>query len=301
LEHAIPLNSSELLQLRGNGICDTDLWGYYTPAGFCPVKISTALHRAFQARTFELDSLIPPEERQNFVDGRHPNNANVLLDGIFAHPFVREFSHLLDLGFLPMRIASKLGEMQRAGACRHKYSAFRPKLFKARNPRWRALRLSHADILGFPCYLGNSEHANVVYRGDDFDAASNINGLHHRVVIGKLLLLLQSFPVELNGLPVGAQWYKHGKTYTSLKTTLKCSKVAYPQMCIESHDVCLLVINAWLDPNTPTIYLHPKPRTGKHAGDVGKIVDCPFSIGGAGTIESLWGAVTLNINHTPIE
>ena len=37
----------------------------------------------------------------------------------------------------------------------------------------------YADILGFPCYLGNSEHANVVYRGDDFDAASNIDGLHH--------------------------------------------------------------------------------------------------------------------------
>jgi hypothetical protein len=143
------------------------------------VKISTALHRALQDRTFELDSLIPPEERQKFVDGRHPNNANVLLDGILAHPFVREFSHLLDLGFLPMRIASKLGEMQRAGACRHKYVSFEV-VPPALNSRLEIRGEEHyADILGFPCYLGNSEHANVVYRGDDFDAASNIDGLHH--------------------------------------------------------------------------------------------------------------------------
>ena len=200
-----------------------------------------------------------------------------------------------------MRIASKLGEMQRAGACRHKYVSFEV-VPPALNSRSEIRGEEHyADILGFPCYLGNSEHANVVYHGDDFDAASNIDGLHPRVVIGKLLLLLQSFPVELNGLPVGAQWYKHGKTYTSLKTTLKFSKVAYPQMCINSHDVCLFVINALLGPNTPRVYLHPKPRTGKHAGDLGKIVDCPFSIGGAGTIESPWGTVTLNINHTAIE
>jgi hypothetical protein len=83
-----------------------------------------------------------------------------------AHPDVQEFSTLLGLGFLPLRIASKLGEMERAGACRDKYVSFRinpPVLnFRAQN---RA-EANYGSMFGMPSYLANSDIAEVGYRGD---------------------------------------------------------------------------------------------------------------------------------------
>ena len=110
LASVIPLNRQELLShLNPSDICGTDLWGYWTPSGFCPVKISTALHRAFESGGFHVSSLIPEDERATFVNKRQPKNIFALLDAIMAHPDVQEFSTLLGLGFLPLRIASKLG------------------------------------------------------------------------------------------------------------------------------------------------------------------------------------------------
>jgi hypothetical protein len=110
LASVIPLNRQELLsRLNPSAICGTDLWGYWTPSGFCPVKVSTALHRAFESGGFHVSSLIPEDERAAFVDKKHPKNIFALLDAIMAHPDVQEFSTLLGLGFLPLRIASKLG------------------------------------------------------------------------------------------------------------------------------------------------------------------------------------------------
>ena len=55
LESVIHLNRQELLsRLNPSDICGTDLWGYWTPSGFCPVKISTALHRAFEGGGFQV-------------------------------------------------------------------------------------------------------------------------------------------------------------------------------------------------------------------------------------------------------
>ena len=103
----------------------TDFWGYWTPIGFCPVKISTALHRAFESGRFQVSSLIPSDQRTAFVNKQHPDNVFALLDAISAHPDVLEFTTLTKLGFVPCRIASKLGEMERAGACMHKSVSFR--------------------------------------------------------------------------------------------------------------------------------------------------------------------------------
>ena len=72
--------------------------------------------------------------------------------------------------------------MERAGACMHKYVSFQV-MPPALNSRLEIRDEEYyTEILGMPCYLGNSEHANVVYRGNNFDAASDIDGLH-RVVI----------------------------------------------------------------------------------------------------------------------
>ena len=60
-------------------------------------------------------------------------------------------------------------------------------------------------MFGIPCYLANSAIAEVGYRGDIVkDAATQ----QMRVVVGQLLLLVKSYPVKLNGLPIGASWYR---------------------------------------------------------------------------------------------
>ena len=151
-------------------------------------------------------------------------------------------------------------------------------------------------MFGIPCYLANSAIAEVGYRGDIVkDAATQ----QMRVVVGQLLLLVKSYPVRLNGLPIGALWYDHGGKYTSLKTTLKSTGGDYPCISILGNDVCLYLVSPLLHPSIGIMYIHTKQRGS--AGAVGKMVDCPFSIGGAGAVNNPWGKLTLNINHTPLE
>jgi len=166
------LNQQELLRhLNPSDICGTDLWDYWTPSGFCPVRISTALHRAFESGGFQVESggfqvssLIPSNERTAFVNKQHPKNIFALLDATMAHPDVQEFIALFaltKLGFIPLRMASKLGEMERAGACRDKYVSLRinPPVLNVRAQK-RAEAL-YGIMFGMPCYLANSANAEV--------------------------------------------------------------------------------------------------------------------------------------------
>jgi len=297
LASVILLNQQELLHhLNRSDCCATDLWCCWSSSGFCPVRISTALHRAFESGGFDVSSLIPLNERTAFDKKQHPADICALLDAIMAHPHVQEFIALIELGFIPLRMASKLGEMERAGACTHKYVSFRiqqPVL----NHRAQARAEAHyRNILGMPCYLANSAVAEVGYRGDSFRAAST---QQMRVVVGKLLVLLKSFPKRLKGLPVGALYVSHGNYYTSLKTTLKTGGADYPCVNILDSEVCLYLVSPLLHPSIGLMYLHTKHRPSDKV--LGRFVDCPFSIGGAGSVDSPWGTVTLNINHTAIE
>jgi hypothetical protein len=259
LASVIPLNRQELLsRLNPSDICGTDLWGYWTPSGFCPVKISTALHRAFKGGGFQVSSLMPEDERAAFDAKKHPKNIFALLDAITAHPDVQEFSTLLGLGFLPLRTANKLGEMERAGACRDKYVSFRIKPPVLNFRAQKRAEANYGSMFGMPCYLANSEIAEVGYRGDLVDAAATRK---MRVVVGQLLLMVKSFPARLCGLPVGALWYNHGKKYTSLKTTLKSTGRDYPCVNIHDHDVCLYLVSLLLHPSIDIMYLHTKTRS----------------------------------------
>ena len=199
-------------------------------------------------------SLLPQSKRQDFEDQQHPLNVSdllVMLDGILANPLVKECTDLLELGFLPLRIAWKLGEHERAGACMHKYVAFQA---KAPALQCRAENRSedhYTTIFGMTSYIGNSHVAEVVYRGDDFSAAAQANeSRNHRVVVGQLLLLLQSFPVELDKMPVRASLANN--IISPLKTKLKTIDGAYPIMYIDDSDVFLYLISALVDPA-----LHP--------------------------------------------
>ena len=182
----------------------------------------------------------------------------------------------------------------------HKYVAFQVKA-PALQRREEVRNAEHyAEIFGMPCYIGNSHVTDVVHRGNDFTAAAETNeSRQHRVVDGLMLLILKSFPVELLGMPVGAHLVNN--TTSPLRTSLTSIGGAYPIMYIDGVDICLYLISPLVDPAQPTMYLHTKHRTGKGAGSVGLIVDCPVSIGGTGSPETPWGTVTLNVNHTAVE
>ena len=98
-------------------------------------------------------------------------------------------------------------------------------------------------MFGMPCYLANSEIAEVGYRGVNVAAAAT---QQMRVIVGQLLLMVKSFPARLSGLPVGALWYNHGRKYTSLKSTLKSTGGDYPCVNILGHDVCLYLVSPLL-------------------------------------------------------
>jgi hypothetical protein len=51
-------------------------------------------------------------------------------------------------------------------------------------------------MFGMPCYLANSDIAEVGYRGDHVDAAAT---QQMRVIVGQLLLMVKSFPAGLCG------------------------------------------------------------------------------------------------------
>ena len=303
LQAAIVHNRKELLEGR-TGTCATDLWGFYTPLGWCPVQVCTALHREFQSGKFQMKQLgsnLPQSLRVFLEDPKRSiklDDLLVMLNGIRAHPWMQECIHLLELGFVPLRIACKEGELERAGACMHKYVAFQIKA-PALQQREEVRSAEHyAEIFGMPCYIGNSDVTDVVYRGNDFTAAAANASRQHRVVDGLMLLILKSFPVELLGMPVGAHLVNN--TTMPLRTSLK-SGGAYPIMIIDRSDICLYLITPLVNPAQQTMYLHTKHRTGKGAGSVGLIVDCPVSIGGSGSPDTPWGTVTLNVNHTAVE
>ena len=189
---------------------------------------------------------------------------------------------------------------RRAAAQMHKYVAFQVKA-PALQRREEVRSAEHyADILGMPCYLGNSHVSEVVYRGNDFTAAAKATeSRKHCVVDGLMLLILKCFPVQLNGMPVGAHLL-HNST-SPLRTSLKTTGGAYPIMIIDSTEIFLFLISPLVNPAQQIMYLHTKHRTGTDAGSVGLMVDCPVSIGGDGSAETPWGTVTLNINHTAVE
>jgi hypothetical protein len=99
LTSTILLNQQELLHnLNQSDLCATDLWCYWTSSGFCTVRISTALHRAFESGGFNISSLIPSNERTAFVNKQHPQDIFALLDAITAHSHVQECIALIELG-----------------------------------------------------------------------------------------------------------------------------------------------------------------------------------------------------------
>ena len=55
---------------------------------------------------------------------------------------------------------------------------------------------NYGSMFGMPCYLANSDIAEVGYRGDHVDAAAT---QQMRVIVGQLLLMVKSFPAGLCG------------------------------------------------------------------------------------------------------
>ena len=91
--------------------------------GFVPSRFRQ-LCTSLSSRGLPGGFIAAPSRVSNFSARKRDINVSDQLDGMLANPLIKEFTNLLDLGFLPLRIASKFGEQERAGACMHKYMAF---------------------------------------------------------------------------------------------------------------------------------------------------------------------------------
>ena len=118
LQNALERNSLELIDGR-NGSVDKDHWSFCIGSDFVPVKIPNLLNDAINANAgnFDILDLCAPSVtvKRKLSDKR----AQKILDieRIMKIPFVAEFCTLLELGFIPYSMATKLGELQRQGAC----------------------------------------------------------------------------------------------------------------------------------------------------------------------------------------
>jgi hypothetical protein len=111
-------NSLELIDGR-KGSVDKDHWSFCIGSDFIPVKIPNLLNDAINANAgnFDILDLCAPSVtvKRKLSDKR----AQKILDieRIMKILFVAEFCTLLELGFIPYSMATKLGELQRQGAC----------------------------------------------------------------------------------------------------------------------------------------------------------------------------------------
>lgn len=105
-------------------------------------------------------------------------------------------------------MASKLGELQRRGACRHPVFAVAvcPPQFDSVPPHAGAEHFS--TMFGLPdVFTGCSVVGRVVLRCAEFDVAfKNAAGLHADFIASAMLtFMIESYPYRLKGLPFGTR------------------------------------------------------------------------------------------------
>ena len=92
---------------------------------FIPVKIPNLLNDAINAGNFDiLDFCAPSVTVKRKLSNKRAQKI-LAIERIMEIPFVAEFCTLLELGFIPYSMATKLGELQRQGACANHLVAFK--------------------------------------------------------------------------------------------------------------------------------------------------------------------------------
>ena len=126
-----------------------------------------------------------------------------LLDILTA---IKEWCSLIEMGFIPRCMASKLGELERRGACRHPMfgAAVCPPCFPA-EPR-SAGPQHFCALFGLPSvFTGCSVVGRVVFRCGDLKFALEhaVASSADFVVSAKLAFMIQCYPYYLRGLQFG--------------------------------------------------------------------------------------------------
>ncbi len=116
MQDVLELNNRDITASR-KGSVDTDHWAFCIGDHFVPVQIDTMLHSAFKTGCFDVDSIFVPSHCVKRTLSARRSKKIQDIEGILQFPMIQEWCALLDLGFVPLCMASKLGELQRQGAC----------------------------------------------------------------------------------------------------------------------------------------------------------------------------------------
>jgi hypothetical protein len=136
MHDALELNNRELTHSR-KGSVDTDHWAFCIGDDFIPVQTDTMIHSAFKSGCFSVDSIFEPSVCVNRTLSARRSQKIQDIEAIQQIPMLQEWCALLDLGFVPLCMASKLEELQRQVACANELIAFKVSQSIQRFTRWR--------------------------------------------------------------------------------------------------------------------------------------------------------------------
>jgi hypothetical protein len=213
------------------------------------------------------------------------------LEAALKHPAMQQWGALLDLGLLPMCLATKLGELQREGACAASFLGVAMCLPCFAAPPPRADRTHFTSLFGVDeVFTGCSDMGIVTYRGNSIVAAATENA--DLIISSKLLLMYLCFPqlMKNSNVPIGL------RTRGSIKylfVTMVHEK--YPVIIWQGESVCLYMLGLLLQ--CDKTFLHTQKRGGRgkvNTSATRLLVHCPFRVGGTGSFRHPVGRITKN-------
>ncbi len=223
-----------------------------------------------------------------FKKSPNQTNYNALVE-YCKHPVLQQYFELFDLGFMPMKVASKLGELERQGArasSRYMSLCFCPPIFLSTPAQ--AEYKHFLKIFGLHAFRGCSDIGHVAYRGDSLDAA--IGASADLVIWSPLLFLTQCYPalMKKKKIPIGVR--SNGRLLN-----FSLTHRVYPSVDWNEHYVCLFLICCMLHYND--VFLHTQKRGRRDVDDrcpTNELVHCPVRVGGSGTYSQPFGQVSPN-------
>lgn len=228
------------------------------------------LHSAFKTGCFHIDSIFQPSVSKNRTLGARRSKKIQDIEGILQLPMIQEWCALLDLGFVPLCMASKLGELQRQGACANELIAFKVSQSEEEH--------EIIELFQHSCYCGPGKMGRVLYRGNNWEEACQSDGWEF-IAVGKLLLLMQCYPALCHGLPVGIR-VAHNHFFR-ISNKIKYGIISHKQKSqgvtkgLDKYCLFLVAVLLCYD----SMFFHTQHS---HVRPDGEVVPCPFRVGGSG-------------------
>jgi hypothetical protein len=208
-------------ELIGNktGAIPSDLWGFCIGDVFVPVQITTKLHVLFQSGEFsglrlfhELFTRGPQSHMWQRIEAllQTPGKRCSMFPPHYTFPnslvtAIQEWCSLLEMGFIPLCTASKLGELERRGACSY------PVIGVVVSPPFFDSTPKFAPPEHFCSMFGLSKvftGCSVVGRAVRSREWTTVVAFRNRldfIVHAKLVFMVQCYPLHLEGMPIGTR------------------------------------------------------------------------------------------------